>query len=132
MSGGHTHLVYVKDYGAYEILGKTRDDAAGEAYDKVARAIGIGYPGGPKIDELGLEGDPDSIEFPRAYLEEGSFDFSFSGLKSAVLNYLNRSKMMGESININNVAASFQQAVIEVSVTKTIACAKKWELIKLH
>ncbi|HOA81786.1 MAG TPA: tRNA (adenosine(37)-N6)-threonylcarbamoyltransferase complex transferase subunit TsaD [Defluviitaleaceae bacterium] len=131
VSGGHTHLVYVKDYGAYEILGKTRDDAAGEAYDKVARAIGIGYPGGPKIDELGLEGDPDSIEFPRAYLEEGSFDFSFSGLKSAVLNYLNRSKMMGESININNVAASFQQAVIEVLVTKTIACAKKMGVNKI-
>ncbi len=131
VSGGHTHLVYVKDYGLYEIIGKTRDDAAGEAYDKVARALGIGYPGGPKIDELALEGDPYAIEFPRAYLEDDSFDFSFSGLKSAVLNYLNRSKMMGEAVNINNVAASFQQAVIEVLVTKTIDCAKQKRVNKI-
>lgn len=125
VSGGHTHLVYVKDYGVYDILGKTRDDAAGEAYDKIARSIGLGYPGGPKIDKLAKEGDPHSIDFPRAYLEEGSFDFSFSGLKSSVLNYLNRCKMMGEDIDKSNVAASFQQSIIDVLVSKTIAASKE-------
>lgn len=131
VSGGHTHLVHVKDYGVYEIIGKTRDDAAGEAYDKVARAIGLGYPGGPKIDQLAKEGDSNSIGFPRAYLEEGSFDFSFSGLKSSVLNYLNRKKMTGEYINIKNIAASFQQAVIDVLVSKTIRCAKEKNVNKI-
>lgn len=125
VSGGHSHLVHVKDYGVYEILGKTRDDAAGEAYDKIARAIGLGYPGGPKIDKLAKEGNPNAIDFPRAYLEDGSFDFSFSGLKSAVLNYLNRCKMMGEEINDRDIAASFQQSVIDVLVSKTIAAAKE-------
>ena len=90
ISGGHTHLVIVKDYGVFEILGRTRDDAAGEAFDKVARAIGLGYPGGPKIDRLAKEGNPHAIEFPRAHIEEAPYDFSFSGLKSAVLNYLNK------------------------------------------
>ena len=95
VSGGHTHLVVVRYYGVYEILGRTRDDAAGEAFDKVARAIGLGYPGGPKIDKLAKEGNPDAIAFPRAKLEDSPYDFSFSGLKSAVLNYLNGCQMKG-------------------------------------
>ncbi|HHW66421.1 tRNA (adenosine(37)-N6)-threonylcarbamoyltransferase complex transferase subunit TsaD [Defluviitalea raffinosedens] len=131
VSGGHTHLVHVKDYGEYEILGKTRDDAAGEAYDKIARAIGLGYPGGPKIDRLAKEGNPNAIDFPRAYLEDGSFDFSFSGLKSAVLNHLNRCKMMGEEINDRDIAASFQQSVIDVLVSKTVAAAKETGVDKI-
>lgn len=125
VSGGHTHLVHVKDYGKYEILGKTRDDAAGEAYDKIARALGLGYPGGPKIDKLAKEGDPLSIDFPRSYLEEGSFDFSFSGLKSAVLNYLNKMNMQGLEINKADVAASFQLSVVEVLSDKAIKAVKK-------
>ena len=98
-SGGHTHLVCVKDYGKYEILGRTRDDAAGEAYDKVARAIGLGYPGGPKIDRIAREGNPDAIKFPKANVDGAKYDFSFSGLKSAVLNYINGCKMKGESFD---------------------------------
>ncbi len=125
VSGGHSHLVYVRDYGEYEILGRTRDDAAGEAYDKVARAIGMGYPGGPKIDAAAKSGNPHAIEFPRAYLEEDSYDFSFSGLKSAVLNYINKKKMMQEEINANDVAASFQRSVVEVLVAKTIKAARE-------
>lgn len=128
VSGGHTHLVYMKDYGVYEVLGKTRDDAAGEAFDKVARAIGLGYPGGPLIDKLSKKGDKEAIDFPRTYLENDSLDFSFSGLKSSVLNYLNNSKMKGISIVKEDVAASFQQAVIDVLVDKTIAAAKKYEV----
>ncbi len=124
VSGGHTHLVYIKDYGEYEILGRTRDDAAGEAFDKIARALNLGYPGGPIIDKLAVKGDKDAIDFPRAYLEEQSFDFSFSGLKSAVLNYLNTNKQKGIKLNIEDIAASFQQAVIEVLVNKTIKAAK--------
>ena len=106
-SGGHSHLVVVKDYGKYEIIGRTRDDAAGEAFDKVARAIGLGYPGGPKIDKLSKEGNPDAIPFPRAKVAENEYDFSFSGLKSAVLNYLNGCQMKGEPICEADVAASF-------------------------
>lgn len=116
VSGGHTHLVRVKDYGRYEILGRTRDDAAGEAFDKVARAIGLGYPGGPKIDKLSNEGNPNAIVFPRAKMEDSVYDFSFSGLKSAVLNYLNSMEMKGEEINRADIAASFQKAVIDVLV----------------
>ena len=115
-SGGHSHLVVVKDYGEYEIIGRTRDDAAGEAFDKVARAIGLGYPGGPKIDRLAKEGNPDAIPFPRAKGAENEYDFSFSGLKSAVLNYLNGCRMKGLEINQADVAASFQQAVTDVLV----------------
>lgn len=122
VSGGHTHLVYMKDYGSYEILGRTRDDASGEAFDKVARALGLNYPGGPEIDRLARQGNPEAIKFPKAYLEDGSYDFSFSGLKSAVLNYLNSQRMKGQEINIADVAASFQQAVIEILTEKTIAC----------
>lgn len=122
VSGGHTHLVEVKDYGQYEILGHTRDDAAGEAYDKVARSIGLGYPGGPKIDKLAKEGEA-NIKFPRAKVD--GYDFSFSGLKSAVLNYINSCKMKDIEIVQADVAASFQQAVVEVLVSKTIQAAKE-------
>lgn len=124
VSGGHSHLVYVSDYGKYEIMGHTRDDAAGEAYDKVARAIGMGYPGGPKIDAAAKKGNPDAVKFPRVFLEEDSYDFSFSGLKSAVLNYVNKQKMMGAEIVPEDIAASFQQSVVEVLVSKTIKAAK--------
>lgn len=117
VSGGHTHLVRVKDYGEYEILGKTRDDAAGEAFDKVARAIGLGYPGGPKIDKAAKEGDPDAIHFPRGKVEGSEYDFSFSGLKSAVLNYINVEKMKGREVSQVNIAASFQKAVVDVLVS---------------
>ncbi len=112
VSGGHTHLVRVKDYGDYEILGRTRDDAAGEAFDKVARSIGLGYPGGPKIEKAALEGNPDAISFPKAKVNDNAYDFSFSGLKSAVLNYLNKAKMQGEEVNPNDLAASFQKAAV--------------------
>lgn len=123
VSGGHTHLIYVKDYGEYEILGRTRDDAAGEAFDKVARTIGLGYPGGPKVEKLAREGNKNAINFPRAYLEEGSLDFSFSGLKSAVLNYINKEKMQGNEVCNSDVAASFQSAVIDVLCDKGIKAA---------
>lgn len=131
ISGGHTHLVIVKDYGVFEILGRTRDDAAGEAFDKVARAIGLGYPGGPKIDRLAKEGNPQAIAFPRAHIEEAPYDFSFSGLKSAVLNYLNQCKMTGTEIHPADVAASFQQAVIDVLVDNAIRAAKDYHMDRL-
>ena len=114
VSGGHTHLVQVKDYGRFEILGKTVDDAAGEAFDKVARSIGLGYPGGPKIEEAAKRGDANAIHFPRAKVDGSPYDFSFSGLKSAVLNYINQEKMKGESIIPENIAAGFQDAVVGV------------------
>ncbi|MBQ9120416.1 MAG: tRNA (adenosine(37)-N6)-threonylcarbamoyltransferase complex transferase subunit TsaD [Lachnospiraceae bacterium] len=131
VSGGHTHLVLVKEYGVYEIIGRTHDDAAGEAYDKVARAIGLGYPGGPKIDKLSKEGNPKAIAFPRAQIEGAPFDFSFSGVKSAVLNYLNGCAMKNEEINRADVAASFQQAVVDVLVEKTIAAAKEYKMERI-
>ena len=126
VSGGHSHLVKVKDYGEYEILGRTRDDAAGEAFDKVARAIGLGYPGGPKIDKVSREGNPEAIHFPRAKVGESEYDFSFSGLKSAVLNYLNSCQMKGEEINQADVAASFQKAVVDVLVDHSVSAVKKY------
>ncbi len=126
VSGGHSHLVVVKDYGTYEIIGRTRDDAAGEAFDKVARAIGLGYPGGPKIDKISKEGDPGAIYFPRAKVGDAEYDFSFSGLKSAVLNYLNSCQMKGEQVNTANVAASFQKAVIDVLTDHSMAAVKKY------
>lgn len=125
-SGGHSHLVVVKDYGEYEIIGRTRDDAAGEAFDKVARAIGLGYPGGPKIDRLSKEGNPEAIRFPRAKVEDNPYDFSFSGLKSAVLNYLNSCEMKGEAVNTADVAASFQKAVVDVLVEHSLAAVKEY------
>ncbi|SHH36218.1 tRNA (adenosine(37)-N6)-threonylcarbamoyltransferase complex transferase subunit TsaD [Tepidibacter thalassicus] len=124
VSGGHTHLVEVKDYGEYEILGRTRDDAAGEAFDKIARALKLGYPGGPIIDKLAKIGNKNAIDFPRVYLDEDSFDFSFSGLKSAVLNYLNSKRMRNEDVVVEDIAASFQEAVVEVLVNKSIKAAK--------
>ena len=116
VSGGHTHLVKVVDYGKYEILGRTRDDAAGEAFDKVARSIGLGYPGGPKIERASKDGNPEAIAFPRAKIADGVYDFSFSGLKSAVLNYLNGCRMKDIEINSADVAASFQKSVTDVLV----------------
>lgn len=131
VSGGHTHLVIVKDYGEFEILGRTRDDAAGEAFDKVARAIGLGYPGGPKIDKLSKEGNPDAISFPRARIAENIYDFSFSGVKSAVLNYINSAKMKGEEVNRADLAASFQKAVVDVLVDHTMAAAREQNIKKI-
>lgn len=123
VSGGHTHLVYVKDYDNYEVMGRTRDDAAGEAYDKIARAVGLGYPGGPKIDKLSKLGNKDAIHFPRVLLGDDTLDFSFSGLKSAVLNYVNQAEQKGEKIVEADIAASFQEAVIDVLVKKAIKAA---------
>ena len=124
VSGGHTHLVEVKDYQNYEILGRTRDDASGEAFDKISRAMGLGYPGGPIIDRLAKQGNKHAIEFPRAYLDD-SYDFSFSGLKSAVLNYFNAQKMKKQEIVVEDVAASFQEAVVEVLSTKAVHAAEE-------
>ena len=131
VSGGHTHIVHIKDYDGFDILGHTRDDAAGEAMDKVARVFGLPYPGGPHIDRLAKEGDPDAIAFPRVTLESGSYDFSFSGLKSAVLNYLNKAKMTGEEIVPANVAASFQQSVVDVLVEKAMRACESLGIKKL-
>lgn len=131
VSGGHTHLLIVKDYGKYEIIGRTRDDAAGEAFDKVARSIGLGYPGGPKIDKLSKKGNPDAIKFPRAHIEGAEFDFSFSGVKSAVLNHINGCKMKNLPINEADIAASFQRAVIDVLVNNAVHAAKKYNMDKL-
>ena len=130
VSGGHTHLVRVVDYGNYEILGKTRDDAAGEAFDKVARAIGLGYPGGPKIEKVSHEGNPEAIAFPRAKVADGVYDFSFSGLKSAVLNYLNGAKMKGEEINPADVAASFQKSFTDVLVEHAMHAIDEYKMDK--
>ena len=126
VSGGHSHLVQVKDYGEYEIIGRTRDDAAGEAFDKVARAIGLGYPGGPKIDKLSKEGNPEAIHFPRAKVGESEYDFSFSGLKSSVLNYINGCQMKNQPISPADVAASFQKAVIDVLVDHSMQAVKEY------
>jgi N6-L-threonylcarbamoyladenine synthase len=130
VSGGHTHLVVVRDYGEYEILGCTRDDAAGEAFDKVARAIGLGYPGGPKIDKISREGNPDAVKFPRAKVDGSSYDFSFSGLKSAVLNYLNTCEMKGIEIHTADVAASFQKAVVDVLVEHSLNAVREYRFKK--
>ena len=126
VSGGHTHLVVVKDYGEFEILGRTRDDAAGEAFDKVARAVGLGYPGGPKVDKAAKEGNKHAVEFPRAKVEGAPYDFSFSGLKSAVLNYINHAQMKGEEISVPDLAASFQNAVVEALVSRAVLAAKEY------
>ncbi len=123
VSGGHTHLVQVKQYDVFEVIGRTHDDAAGEAFDKVARAIGLGYPGGPKIDRISREGNPDAVAFPHAKITGAAFDFSFSGVKSAVLNYLNQCEMRGKKIIQADVAASFQKAVVDVLVERATAAA---------
>ena len=130
VSGGHTHLVCVKDYGKYEIIGRTRDDAAGEAFDKVARAIGLGYPGGPKIDKLSKEGNANAIVFPKAHIEDAPYDFSFSGVKSSVLNYINGCQMKGEEYSQADIAASFQKAVTDVLVENAMRAVKEFGLSK--
>ena len=133
VSGGHTNLIKITGHGQYLLLGQSKDDAAGEAYDKIARALGLPYPGGPQIEKLAKEGDPSAVELPRAWMGEDSFDFSFSGLKSAVLNYLNKAAMKGETVCAVDVAASFQQAVLDVLVQKTVhaAVANKVDTILL-
>ena len=131
VSGGHTHLVCVKDYGEYEIIGRTRDDAAGEAFDKVARAIGLGYPGGPKIDKLSKEGNPNAITFPKVHINDAPYDFSFSGVKSAVLNYINGCQMKGETFNQADIAASFQKAVTDVLVENAMRAVDEYGMKKL-
>lgn len=131
VSGGHSYLVQVKGYTDYEVVGRTRDDAAGEAFDKVARALGLPYPGGPFIDKLALKGDKEAIQFPRVFLEPKSYDFSFSGLKTAVLNHLNGEKQKNNEIIIEDLAASFQQAVLDVLVEKTFRLAKERQSDKI-
>ena len=123
VSGGHTNIVRVDDYNSCITLGQTRDDAAGEAYDKVARVLGLGYPGGPLIDELARSGDPEAVTFKRVFLEDGSLDFSFSGIKTGVMNYVNSERQAGREINFADVAASFQEAVLDVIVTKSVGAA---------
>ena len=131
VSGGHTHLVIVEDYGEFEIIGRTMDDAAGEAFDKVARAVGLGYPGGPKVDKAAREGNPHAMEFPRAKVGGSAYDFSFSGMKSAVLNYINQAQMKGETISVPDLCASFQNAVVDVLVSRAVAAAKEYGYDKL-
>lgn len=131
VSGGHSHLVKVRDYGEYELIGRTRDDAAGEAFDKVARSIGLGYPGGPKIDALAPQGDKGAINFPRASVEGAPYDFSFSGVKSAVLNYINGCKMKGIAYSQADIAASFQEAVTDVLVSHTMLAAENYGMDKV-
>lgn len=131
VSGGHTHLVIVNDYGKYEVIGRTRDDAAGEAFDKVARAIGLGYPGGPKIDKLSKEGNPLAIDFPRAAVTDSPYDFSFSGVKSAVLNYINSCEMKNIEYNRADIAASFQKSVVDVLLNHAIRAVKETGYKKL-
>lgn len=131
VSGGHTHLVIVKNYGEFEILGRTRDDAAGEAFDKVARAVGLGYPGGSKVDKTAREGNPHAIEFPRGKVEGSPYDFSFSGLKSCVLNYINHAKMTGEEICVPDLVASFQNSVVDSLVSRGVAAALEYGYDKL-
>ena len=125
VSGGHTALVDVADYETFRQMGRTRDDAAGEAFDKVARVMGLPYPGGPEIDKLAREGDPAAIDFPRALAQEGNYEFSFSGLKSAVLNYINSEKMKGRELNKADIAASFQSAVVEILVHKAFEAIRE-------
>ncbi|UTR08743.1 tRNA (adenosine(37)-N6)-threonylcarbamoyltransferase complex transferase subunit TsaD [Evansella sp. LMS18] len=130
VSGGHTELIYMKDHGSFEVIGETRDDAVGEAYDKVARTLGLPYPGGPHIDRLAHEGEA-SVKLPRAWLEPDSFDFSFSGLKSSVINTLHNAKQRGEEIPPENIAASFQESVIEVLVGKTMRAVEEKNVDRL-
>ena len=131
VSGGHTFIVHVKSYIDFEVIGQTRDDAAGEAYDKVARALGLGYPGGPKIDRLAKEGNENAIDFPRAKFHDDTLDFSFSGVKSAVLNYLNKAKMKDEEINKADIAASFQKAIVDVLKNNVFLTCERRNLNKI-
>lgn len=127
-SGGHSHIVLVEDYTEFKILGRTRDDAAGEAFDKIARVIGLGYPGGPKVDKLAKEGNPEAVKFPRVRIDKDSLDFSFSGVKTAVINYLHKQEQMGIEVNKADIAASFQAAVTDVLVEHTIEAAEKYNI----
>jgi len=131
VSGGHTSIVDVSDYNRCKVLGRTRDDAAGEAFDKVARVLGLGYPGGPLIDEAARKGNPHAVEFKRVFLEKDSLDFSFSGIKTGVLNYLNTQKLKGEEINVSDTAASFQLSVMEVIVAKAVMAAERMKKDKI-
>ncbi len=131
VSGGHTHLVLVEDYGKYNVIGRTRDDAAGEAFDKVARAVGLGYPGGPKIDKLAKEGNPKAIDFPRAHVEGSPLDFSFSGIKSSVLNYINSCEMKNIDFNKADLVASFQNAVVDALVSRAMLAVEQCKVNKL-
>ncbi len=124
-SGGHSHIVYVKDYTEFEILGRTRDDAAGEAFDKIARVLGLGYPGGPKLEKLAEEGNPEAMSFPRVTFDDGSYDFSFSGVKTAVINYLHKMEQKGEAVEKADLAASFQRAVVETLTEHTRLAARE-------
>lgn len=125
VSGGHTHLIGVEGYNQFRIWGKTRDDAVGEAFDKVARVLGLGYPGGPRIDEVAVFGDPEAVPFKRVYLEKGSLDFSFSGIKTGVINYLHTQKQRGNPVNVPDVAAGFQTAVVEVLTDKAMMAMER-------
>ncbi len=127
-SGGHSHIVLVEDYTEFKILGRTRDDAAGEAFDKIARVIGLGYPGGPKVDKLAKEGNPEAVKFPRVRIDKDSLDFSFSGVKTAVINYLHKQEQLGIEVNKADIAASFQAAVTDVLVEHTIEAAEKYNI----
>ena len=127
ISGGHTELIYMKEHGSFEVIGETRDDAAGEAYDKVARTLNLPYPGGPHIDRL-AQGSKHAVEFPRVWLEDGSYDFSFSGLKSAVLNYMHNAAQRGEEVKPEQIAAGFQNSVVEVVTTKTRRAAEQYNV----
>ena len=131
VSGGHTHLTIVRDYLDFEIIGRSLDDACGECYDKVARAVGLGYPGGPKVDKAAADGDPFAIAFPRGEVKDRPYDFTFSGLKSAVLNYINKAHMTGEEINVPDLCASFQRTACEALVSRTILCAKEYGINKI-
>ncbi len=122
-SGGHSHIVAVEDYTKLEIMGRTRDDAAGEAFDKIARVLGLGYPGGPLIDKIAKEGNPDAVQFPRVRMDKDSLDFSFSGVKTAVINYLHKLEQNGEEYNKADIAASFQNAVTDVLCEHTLEAA---------
>ena len=130
-SGGHSHLLLVEDYGKIKIYGRTRDDAAGEAFDKVARAVGLGYPGGPKLEKMAKEGNPHAYHFPTAKMEDAPYDFSFSGVKSAVLNEMNRKKMLGEEVRVADLCASFQENITEVLSEKAIALCKELHINRL-
>ena len=127
-SGGHSHIVLVENYTEFKILGRTRDDAAGEAFDKIARVIGLGYPGGPKVDKLAKEGNPEAVKFPRVRIDKDSLDFSFSGVKTAVINYLHKQEQLGIEVNKADIAASFQAAVTDVLVEHTIEAAEKYNI----
>lgn len=127
-SGGHSHIVLVEDYTEFKILGRTRDDAAGEAFDKIARVIGLGYPGGPKVDKLAKEGNPEAVKFPRVRIDKDSLDFSFSGVKTAVINYLHKQEQLGTEVNKADIAASFQAAVTDVLVEHTVEAAEKYNM----